>query len=81
MMRTAACDNDQTVHYSCVHVASCFVHVYRPLSMQGEVTPTDSVVTTATTVGQWSMVKAAQKGVVNGQGALKNTVNADNSRS
>ena len=33
--------------------------------VQGEVTPIDSVVTTATTI--WSMVKATQKGVVNSQ--------------
>ena len=96
MMRTAACDNNQTVHYSCVHVASCFVHSVPTLEYarvnshwhrdrltlvrrllittphappQGEVTPTDSVVTTVTTVGQrskllkraWSMVKAHSK--------------------
>ena len=38
---------------------------------QGGITPIGSVVTTATAVGQWSTVKAAQKGVVNGQSALK----------
>ena len=51
-----------------------------PNHHQGEVTPIDSVVTTATAVGQWSTVKAAQKVVVNGQSALRNTVNADNGR-
>ena len=45
------------------------------------VTPIDSVVTTATAVGQWSTVKAAQKGVVSGQRVLRNTINANNSRS
>ena len=45
---------------------------------QGAVTHIDSVVTTATTVGQWSMVKAAQMGVVNGQSALRTMVNTDN---
>ena len=34
---------------------------------QGGVTPTDSIARTATIVGQWSTVKAAQKGAVNGQ--------------
>ena len=37
----------------------------------GGVTPIDSIVTTATAVGQWSMVKAVQKGAVNGQNAKK----------
>ena len=45
---------------------------------QGAVTPIDSIVTTTTAVRQWSTVKAAQKGVVNGQSMLRNTVNADN---
>ena len=35
----------------------------------------DSIVTTATVVGQWSMVKAVQKGAVNSQRrAQKRTV-------
>ena len=59
----------------------------RPLPFQrsmtyarGGVTFIDSVVTTATAVSQWSTVKAAQKGVVNGQSMLRNTVNDDNGR-
>ena len=41
----------------------------------GGVTPIDSVVATATAFSQWSTVKAAQKGAVNGQSALKSMVN------
>ena len=40
---------------------------------QGRVTPIDSVVTTVTAVGQRSMVKAIQKGGVNGQSVLRST--------
>ena len=38
---------------------------------QGGVTPIDSIVTAATAVGQWSTVKAAQTGAVNGQSGSK----------
>ena len=48
---------------------------------QGAVTPVDSVGTTGTMVDQRSMFKAAQKGVVNGQSALRSMVSADNGRS
>ena len=41
----------------------------------GGVTPIDSIVTIVTAVGQWSTVKATQKGAVNGQSSLRNTVN------
>ena len=41
------------------------------LGFQGGVTPIDSIVTAATAVGQWSMVKAAQTGAVNGQSGSK----------
>ena len=39
--------------------------------LQGGVTPIDSIVTAATAVGQWSTVKAAQTGAVNGQSGSK----------
>ena len=39
--------------------------------VQGGVTPIDSIVTAATAVGQWSTVKAAQTGAVNGQSGSK----------
>ena len=39
----------------------------------GGVTPIDSIVTTATAVGQWSTVKVVQKGAVNGQSVLRST--------
>ena len=38
---------------------------------QGGVTPIDSIVTAATALGQWSTVKAAQTGAVNGQSGSK----------
>ena len=38
---------------------------------QGGVTPIDSIVTAATAVGQWSTVKVAQTGAVNGQSGSK----------
>ena len=41
---------------------------------QEEVTPIDSIVTTATEVGQRSTVKAVQKGAVNSQSVLRNTL-------
>ena len=41
------------------------------LTLQGGVTPIDSIVTAATAVGQWSTVKAAQTGAVNGQSGSK----------
>ena len=40
-------------------------------NVQGGVTPIDSIVTAATAVGQWSTVKAAQTGAVNGQSSSK----------
>ena len=39
--------------------------------IQGGVTPIGSVVTTVIAVGQWSTVKATQKGVVNSQSRSK----------
>ena len=48
---------------------------------QGGVTPIDSIVTTATAVGQQSMVKAIQKGAVNGQSAFRITQSAVKVRS
>ena len=47
------------------------VHMHRECITQGGVTPIDSIVTAATAVGQWSTVKAAQTGAVNGQSGSK----------
>ena len=44
--------------------------------LQGRVTPIDSIVTAATAAGQWSTVKAAQTGAVNGQSSSKVVKNA-----
>ena len=45
------------------------------MSKQGGVTPMDSIVTTATAVGQRPTVKAIQKGTVYGQSVLRSTEN------